>query len=122
MALATNTTGLRRPAASGVTDRGAWFLVLPALLPILLLSVGPLLYGILLAFTDAQSGRTAATRWIGALNFRDLLLTHFIGAEGVADLGPLAAAAFLATLPSLVVFALVQRRITGGMLAGAVKS
>ncbi|MFF3499696.1 carbohydrate ABC transporter permease [Streptomyces sp. NPDC003247] len=51
-----------------------------------------------------------------------VVLTHFIGAEGVADLGPLAAAAFLATLPSLVVFAVIQRRITGGMLAGAVKS
>ncbi|MFG2804873.1 carbohydrate ABC transporter permease [Streptomyces massasporeus] len=51
-----------------------------------------------------------------------VILTHFIGAEGVADLGPLAAAAFLATLPSLVVFALIQRRITGGMLTGAVKS
>ncbi|MEU6551185.1 carbohydrate ABC transporter permease [Streptomyces sp. NPDC046915] len=51
-----------------------------------------------------------------------VVLTHFIGAEGVADLGPLAAAAFLATLPSLLVFALVQRRITGGLLAGAVKS
>ncbi|GHI94018.1 carbohydrate ABC transporter permease [Streptomyces olivaceus] len=51
-----------------------------------------------------------------------VILTHFIGAEGVADLGPLAAAAFLATLPSLLVFALIQRRITGGMLAGAVKS
>ncbi|QZZ33046.1 sugar ABC transporter permease [Streptomyces sp. ST1015] len=54
-------------------DRGAWFLVLPALVPILVLSVGPLLYGILLAFTDAQSGRTQATQWIGGLNFRDLL-------------------------------------------------
>ena len=51
-----------------------------------------------------------------------VVLTHFIGAEGVADLGPLAAAAFLATLPSLVVFAIVQRRITGGMLTGAVKT
>ncbi|EMF53514.1 carbohydrate ABC transporter permease [Streptomyces bottropensis] len=50
-----------------------------------------------------------------------VVLTHFIGAEGVADLGPLAAAAFLATLPSLVVFAVIQKRITGGMLAGAVK-
>ncbi|MFF3753328.1 carbohydrate ABC transporter permease [Streptomyces sp. NPDC002018] len=54
-------------------DHGAWFLVLPALIPILLLSVGPLLYGIALAFTDAQSGRTEPTRWIGALNFQDLL-------------------------------------------------
>ncbi|MEV6382309.1 carbohydrate ABC transporter permease [Streptomyces sp. NPDC051773] len=51
-----------------------------------------------------------------------VVLTHFIGAEGVADLGPLAAAAFLATLPSLVVFAVIQKRITGGMLAGAVKN
>ncbi|MFF7391038.1 carbohydrate ABC transporter permease [Streptomyces scabiei] len=51
-----------------------------------------------------------------------VVLTHFIGAEGVADLGPLAAAAFLATLPSLVVFAVIQKRITGGMFAGAVKN
>ncbi|MEV0091440.1 carbohydrate ABC transporter permease [Streptomyces sp. NPDC050738] len=51
-----------------------------------------------------------------------VVLTHFLGAEGVADLGPLAAAAFLATLPSLVIFAIIQKRITGGMLAGAVKS
>ncbi|WP_243460256.1 carbohydrate ABC transporter permease [Streptomyces sp. M54] len=50
-----------------------------------------------------------------------VVLTHFLGAEGVADLGPLAAAAFLATLPSLVLFAFIQRRITGGMAAGAVQ-
>ena len=64
--------GSRRHQRRG-TDHGAWFLVLPALIPILVLSVGPLLYGILLAFTDAQSGRTEPTQWIGALNFRDLL-------------------------------------------------
>ncbi|MBH5337533.1 carbohydrate ABC transporter permease [Streptomyces pactum] len=50
-----------------------------------------------------------------------VVLTHFLGAEGVADLGPLAAASLLATLPSLLLFAVIQRRITGGMLAGAVK-
>ena len=37
-----------------------------------------------------------------------VVLTHFIGAEGVADLGPLAAAAFLATVPSLVFFGLIR--------------
>ncbi|WP_199546885.1 carbohydrate ABC transporter permease [Streptomyces sp. N35] len=51
-----------------------------------------------------------------------VILNRFIGSEGVADLGPLAAAAFLATIPSLVIFAIIQKRITGGMLAGAVKS
>ncbi|MDT0443871.1 carbohydrate ABC transporter permease [Streptomyces johnsoniae] len=50
-----------------------------------------------------------------------VILTHFVGAEGVADLGPLAAASFLATLPSLLFFALLQRRLVNGMLAGSVK-
>lgn len=54
-------------------DGATWFLVLPALIPILILSVGPLLYGIALAFTDAQSGRTRSTQWVGLLNFQDLL-------------------------------------------------
>jgi len=67
-------TGVRTTTATARSDKahGAWFLVLPALLPILLLSVGPLLYGIALAFTDAQSGRTEPTQWTGLLNFQDL--------------------------------------------------
>ncbi|WP_420036295.1 carbohydrate ABC transporter permease [Streptomyces sp. cg28] len=68
------TTAITPQAArSAARQRGAWFLVLPALIPILVLSVGPILYGVGLAFTDAQSGRTAATQWVGTLNFRDLL-------------------------------------------------
>ncbi|THC49279.1 sugar ABC transporter permease [Streptomyces sp. A1499] len=74
MTLATATKrSARGPRTSGPPDHGAWFLVLPALIPILVLSVGPLLYGIALAFTDSQSGRTEPTQWIGALNFQDLL-------------------------------------------------
>ncbi|WP_328932105.1 MULTISPECIES: sugar ABC transporter permease [unclassified Streptomyces] len=77
----TSVTEARRPTSHapsrdrrrGAPDHAAWFLVLPALIPILVLSVGPLLYGVLLAFTDSQSGRTAPTQWIGGLNFRDLL-------------------------------------------------
>ncbi|MFD8326484.1 carbohydrate ABC transporter permease [Streptomyces lydicus] len=61
----SRATGVRR-------DHGAWFLVLPALIPILVLSLGPLLYGIGLAFTDAQSGRSQATGFVGLLNFSDL--------------------------------------------------
>jgi ABC-type glycerol-3-phosphate transport system permease component len=50
-----------------------------------------------------------------------VILTHFIGAEGAADLGPLAAAAVMATLPSLLFFGLLQRRLVSGIMSGAVK-
>jgi multiple sugar transport system permease protein len=50
-----------------------------------------------------------------------VILTHFLGAEGAADLGPLAAASVLATLPSLLFFALLQKRLVGGMMTGSVK-
>ena len=50
-----------------------------------------------------------------------VVLTHFIGAEGQVALGPLAAASLLATIPSLVFFAIIQRRLTSGLLSGAVK-
>lgn len=63
----------KRPPGRDAPGHGVWFLVLPALIPILILSVGPLLYGLALAFTDAQTGRTEPTRWVGLLNFRDLL-------------------------------------------------
>ena len=50
-----------------------------------------------------------------------LTLARFVGSEGKVALGPLAAGAFLATLPGLFVFSLLQRRLTSGLLAGAVK-
>jgi multiple sugar transport system permease protein len=55
-------------------DRDAWFLLLPALIPVLVLSVVPLVYGISLAFTDAQSGVTHSTSFTGLANFKDLRL------------------------------------------------
>ncbi|MDT0266489.1 sugar ABC transporter permease [Streptomyces sp. DSM 44915] len=64
-------TPAERRRALGL-DRGAWFLLLPALIPILVLSVGPLLYAVSLAFTDAQAGRTEPTQFVGLLNFTDL--------------------------------------------------
>jgi multiple sugar transport system permease protein len=48
-------------------------------------------------------------------------LARFVGIEGTARLGPLAAGSLLATLPSLNLFALLQRRISSGLLSGAVK-
>ena len=50
-----------------------------------------------------------------------LVLARFVGAEGQVQFGPLAAASVLATIPSLVFFAFLQRRLTSGLLSGAVK-
>ena len=50
-----------------------------------------------------------------------LTLARFIGSEGVVRLGPLAAASLVATLPSLVFFAFIQRHLRSGLLAGGVK-
>jgi multiple sugar transport system permease protein len=48
-------------------------------------------------------------------------LARFVGVEGIARLGPLAAGSLMATIPSLLFFAFLQRRLTSGSLAGAVK-
>ncbi|HZE48772.1 MAG TPA: carbohydrate ABC transporter permease, partial [Jatrophihabitantaceae bacterium] len=50
-----------------------------------------------------------------------LTLAHFVGSEGQVSLGPLAAGSVMATVPSLLIFAVLQRRLTSGLLAGAVK-
>lgn len=50
-----------------------------------------------------------------------LTLARFVGAEGQVQLGALAAGSLLATVPSLIFFALIQRRLTSGLLSGAVK-
>jgi len=48
-------------------------------------------------------------------------LARFVGIEGIVRLGPLAASALLATLPSRVLFTIIQRWLTRGLLSGAVK-
>lgn len=50
-----------------------------------------------------------------------LTLAKFVGAQGQVQLGPLAAGSLLATVPSLIFFAFLQRRLTSGLLSGAVK-
>jgi multiple sugar transport system permease protein len=50
-----------------------------------------------------------------------LRLAQFVGIEGIVRLGPLAASALLATVPSLVLFSIIQRWLTKGLLSGAVK-
>ncbi len=50
-----------------------------------------------------------------------LTLSRFVGAEGQVQLGALAAASLLATIPSLIFFGMIQGRLTTGLLSGAVK-
>ena len=66
----------RRPtrsrAGAGMSSREAFFLLIPAMLPIVILSVVPLMRGIYLAFTDARAGIDESTDFIGLDNFREL--------------------------------------------------
>ena len=50
-----------------------------------------------------------------------LRLAQFVGIEGIVRLGPLAASTLLAIIPSLLIFMVIQRWLTRGLLSGAVK-
>ena len=45
----------------------------------------------------------------------------FVGGEGKVALGPLAAGSVLAAIPSIVFFSIMQRKLTRGLMTGAVK-
>jgi multiple sugar transport system permease protein len=50
-----------------------------------------------------------------------LLIVRFIGAGEGIRMGPLAAAALVATIPSVIAFAFLQKRLSGALIGGAVK-
>ena len=68
----------------------------------------------------SSSSRSSSSR-PPSLTTLPLLLAQFVGIEGIVRLGPLAASALLATLPSLLLFTIIQRWLTRGLLSGAVK-
>lgn len=53
--------------------RETWLLVLPALLPVVIFSVYPLMHGILLGFTDAKAGLGVETSFNGLDNYTQLM-------------------------------------------------
>jgi multiple sugar transport system permease protein len=64
-------------AGVGLSSGEALLLLVPAMLPILVLSVAPLARGIYLGFTDSQAGYAIHVHWIGLANFRALLHDTF---------------------------------------------
>jgi multiple sugar transport system permease protein len=65
--------GPRSRAGVALSGREALALLIPAMLPIVVLSVAPLVRGIYLGFTDAQAGFGVKTHFIGIDNFRALI-------------------------------------------------
>ena len=57
-----------------------------------------------------------------ALGTLPVELARYTGMEGQARTGPLAAASFIATVPSLLLFAVMRKWFSGGLLAGSIKS
>jgi multiple sugar transport system permease protein len=69
----TGRGGGRKRAGIDLSGRESLVLLIPALLPILLLSVAPLARGIYLGFTDSRAGFGVKTSFIGLDNFRRLI-------------------------------------------------
>ena len=63
----------RRSGGRRSGEKDAWPLLLPALIPIAVFSVLPLLQGIYLGFTDSRAGLNQVTTFTGLQNYRDLL-------------------------------------------------
>jgi multiple sugar transport system permease protein len=65
--------GPRSRAGVALSGREAFVLLVPALIPVLVLSVAPLARGIYLGFTNSQAGFGFHTSFIGVKNFRALV-------------------------------------------------
>jgi multiple sugar transport system permease protein len=63
----------RNQAGVALSGRESFFLLIPVLIPVVLLSVLPLLRGMYLGFTDSQAGLGVHTHFIGLDNFRRLI-------------------------------------------------
>ena len=75
--LETSPTPARRDRRSrSGGSRDAWLLTLPALIPVLVLSVVPLAQGVYYGFTDKRAGLGIATHITGFENFRKLWHNH----------------------------------------------
>ncbi|GGM13840.1 carbohydrate ABC transporter permease [Nakamurella endophytica] len=106
--------------AAAVDGAGRFRVVFSVVLPLLTPGI---VATAMFAFISAWNEFFFALVLISTTEKRTLALTlaKYVGSEGQLQLGPLAAGSVLATVPSLVFFLFLQKRLSGGLLAGAVK-
>jgi multiple sugar transport system permease protein len=105
-------------AIDGATRQQVIFRVLA---PLLLPAIGA---SVLFAFVSAWNEFFFAMVLMKSPDLMTLQveLARFTGMEGQARTGPLAAASVLATVPSVLLFGVLQRWFASGLVAGAVKN
>ena len=110
---------LEEAAAVDGANQGqiVWRILLPLLVPALI-ATG------LYAFINAWNEFFFALVLLKSpeLTTLQVNLSKLRGVEGLARWGPLAAGSVLATLPTLILFAFLQRRLVSGLLSGGVKA
>jgi len=96
-------------------------LIFRVLAPLLLPAIGA---SVLFAFVSAWNEFFFALVLLKSPDLMTLQveLARFTGMEGQARTGPLAAASVLATVPSVMLFGLLQKWFSSGLIAGAVKN
>jgi multiple sugar transport system permease protein len=96
-------------------------IIFQILVPLLLPAIGA---SVLFAFVSAWNEFFFALVLMKSPDLMTLQveLARFTGMEGQARTGPLAAAGVLATIPSVMLFGVLQRWFSSGLMAGAVKN
>ncbi len=95
-------------------------IIFKIIMPLLLPAVGA---AVLFAFISAWNEFFFALVLLKSPDLTTLPveLARYTGIEGQARTGPLAAASFIATIPSIVLFAILRKWFSSGALQGAVK-
>jgi N,N'-diacetylchitobiose transport system permease protein len=93
-----------------------WRILLPLVAPGL---VATSIFGFITAYNEFIVALTFLGQTHGAYTL-PIYLTYFFGQHGAAW-GPIMAASTIYTVPAMIFFLVVRRRLVGGLTAGAVK-
>ena len=115
------TIPLEIEEAAAIDGASRTQIIFQVLAPILLPAIGA---SVLFAFVSAWNEFFFALVLLKSPDLMTLQveLARFTGMEGQARTGPLAAASVLATVPSVILFGILQKWFSSGLVAGAVKN